>query len=540
VRICRLSWLCALVIVSSLLLGGGTRSGFLSDALLQLIAVPLVLASLSRMLDVPLAKMAWWALAFCAAIVLVPLVQLIPLPPRTWMALPNREQSAAAFELLGRDLPWMPASVSPHATWLSALSLLPPLAVFLGTLQLGYRERRRLSLVILAIGVISVFVGLTQVAQGPASPLRFFAITNPTEAVGFFANRNHFAALLYALTLFTAAWVVDTAMATGTGQAHRRYETASIMALMAGFTVLVMLVAAQAMTRSRAGLGLTIVALFGALALAFSDRRRAPGATPIKLILGATVLAVIFAVQFALYRILERFAADPLADARIPFARNTIEAAKAYMPIGSGMGTFVPVYSRFERPEDTLSATYANRAHNDLLEVWLEAGAVGPALIALFVVWLVWKSVRLWRGAPHEGRDIDHALARAATIVIALVLAHSFVDYPLRTGAIMAVMAFACALLIDPAPGVGGEERREPQGARERVRHRSTRRAAPASPSTPSWASSLAGRQADPAGVLPRHAGERWGADIEWPEEWRNNTPNVAHKNPGVRKPPRI
>ena len=51
------------------------------------------------------------------------------------------------------------------------------------------------------VGIIGVFVGLFQVAGGPESPLRYFEITNPTEAVGFFANRNHFAALLYCLIL---------------------------------------------------------------------------------------------------------------------------------------------------------------------------------------------------------------------------------------------------------------------------------------------------------------------------------------------------
>jgi hypothetical protein len=35
-------------------------------------------------------------------------------------------------------------------------------------------------------------------------------------------------------------------------------------------------------------------------------------------------------------------------------------------------------------------------------------------------------------------------------LIIALLAAHSLVDYPLRTGAMMAIMAFACALLIAP------------------------------------------------------------------------------------------
>ena len=69
-----------------------------------------------------------WPLWFCLAVVLVPLGQLVPLPPELWTALPSREAAAEAFQLVGRELPWMPVSLSPRATWLSALSLLPPVA----------------------------------------------------------------------------------------------------------------------------------------------------------------------------------------------------------------------------------------------------------------------------------------------------------------------------------------------------------------------------------------------------------------------------
>src|ERR1700694_4228841 len=44
-------WLTALTLLAALLLGGGTRGGFLSDALLQLLAIPLLLLSVSRLGD---------------------------------------------------------------------------------------------------------------------------------------------------------------------------------------------------------------------------------------------------------------------------------------------------------------------------------------------------------------------------------------------------------------------------------------------------------------------------------------------------------
>src|SRR5262249_20283622 len=253
---------CGALLVACLTLGGGTSAGFLSDVVLQLLAIPVLLVCLLRLWDLPpSARHARRELLFCVAVVLVPLLQLVPLPPQLWTALPNRQLLAGTFELLERDLPWMPISVLPRATWLSALSLLPPLALFLGTLLLGYRERRLLCILFLGIGILSVFVGLSQVAQGRQSVLRFFEITNESEAVGFFANRNHFAALLYALTIFAAVWVIEAA--AGVSAERGRLGTAWIAGVAASLVVLVVLLAGQAMARSRAGLVLTIVALFG-------------------------------------------------------------------------------------------------------------------------------------------------------------------------------------------------------------------------------------------------------------------------------------
>lgn len=539
-RVSPLFYFCAFGLVSCLLLGGGARGGFLSDALLQFLSLPILIAALWRILDTPLSREKRQALAFCAAILAVPAVQLVPLPPAVWTSLPGRETIAAAFELIGRDLPWAPLSMSPGATWLSALSLLPPFAVFLGALQLNRRERRLLSLVVLGMGLASVLAGLMQVAQGPSSPLRFFEYTNASETVGFFANRNHFAALVYSLTLLAAAWAAGNAVVIGQGHDQKKFETASIATLVVSFAVLVVLIAAQAMARSRAGLALTIVALFGAFALAQWNRRAAKGVTPVRLMLGAAALAAIFSVQFALYRILERFGGDPLADARIAFARNTIEAAKTVMPFGAGLGAFVPVYAMFEKPRDIMIDSYANHAHDDFLELWLEAGIAGPVLIGAFIIWFVLRSGKVWRRSYRGGVEIDRSLARAATLIITLLLAHSLVDYPLRTGAMMAILAFACALLIDPPISSPGEKR-DPLGIEENApkRYRRPRSSAAAHQA---WSSAPASPAAGPVASLSpsRSEAAAWDETVEWPEEWRkssagNPSPGVARKPPGKR-----
>ena len=158
------------------------RDGFLSDAILALLAIPLLALGVWRLFDADVTRQMRWALWFCVALVAVPLIEAIPLPGWLWTHLPHRELSAGSFGLIGKNVPWMPLSVSPEMTWLSALSLLPPLSLFIGVLILGYRERRWLSLVVISIGVVSAFLGLIQVAQGQASPLRFYQFTNTTGA----------------------------------------------------------------------------------------------------------------------------------------------------------------------------------------------------------------------------------------------------------------------------------------------------------------------------------------------------------------------
>jgi O-antigen ligase len=337
--------------------------------------------------------------------------------------------------------------------------------------------------------------------------------------VGFFANRNHYAAFLYVLLLVAAAWAVHAAMGVGTLRVSE-FQAGPLVAVIAGFTLLVVLLACEAMARSRAGLTLTIVALFGAFALGFTDRRIASGFIPNRVLLAAVSLAVIFAIQYALYRILERFDVELALDARLDFGKHTIEAAKAYMPIGSGLGSFVQVYALFETPEGTWANTFANHAHNDILEFWLEAGILGLAFMAYFAIWFVFRAVHIWQSIPPRAGALDWSLTRAATLIVALVVAHSFVDYPLRTGAMTAILAFACGLMINPLVTV--EEPPAPRVEQGRQRRKMTE------PTT---------RAAIPAMSLRASPIAKWDSHIKWPDEWTKGSGSSTKMSSGSSDP---
>jgi O-antigen ligase len=243
-------------------------------------------------------------------------------------------------------------------------------------------------------------------------------------------------------------------------------------------------------------------------------------ATPLNFLFAAAGTAFILVVQFALYRVLARFNTDPLDDLRLQFARTTIEAAWAYMPFGAGMGTFVPVYGMFEKPQDLFAHAYINHAHDDVLELWLETGIFGIALMAAFAAWFVSRAIRIWRYAAVGANEFDRSLARAATIAVALIVTHSFLDYPLRTAAMAAVLAFACGLMVETL-GVDNRAKQwrvrasfdtTAQDAAPRVMAVSPAAAPPAI---------AADQEPTPSYQPPRQRPPRWGGDVEWPEAWR-------------------
>jgi O-antigen ligase len=537
-------WLTAFTLLAALLLGGGTRGGFLSDVLLQMLAIPLLLVSASRLGDLYWQQRAKlrelrWEIIFCLAVVLVPLIQLVPLPPAIWTLLPHRAPLIASFDGLGQGLghglPWLPISVSPNATWLSVAALLPTLAVFFGTILLGYRERRLLSLAVVAFGIVSAFLGLLQIAQGPASRLRFFSATNLSEAVGFFANRNHYAAFLYVVLLIAAVWAIDIGFAVGPWRDRRIFEARSIVTITASFLAIVILLAAEAMARSRAGMILTMVSLVGVYGLVLTDRRRRTvSATPLNFLFAAAGTAFILVVQFALYRVLARFNTDPLDDLRLQFARSTIEAAWAYMPFGAGMGTFVPVYGLFEKPADLFAHAYVNHAHDDILELWLETGIFGIALMAGFAAWFVSRTIKIWRYAAVGANEFDRSLARAATIAVALIVIHSFLDYPLRTAAMTAILAFVCGLMVETLGVDDRAKQRRVRASFDTTAQDAAPRAMAVSPAA-SPPAIAADHERAPSYQTPRQRQARWGDDVEWPEAWRKGG---TGQNPGPKKTP--
>jgi hypothetical protein len=425
--------LACVALTAALVFGGGARQGLGSDAIPELVALPLLAVALPRAL--PFLKLSPAALALVIGCVALPCVQLIPLPSFLWSALPGRQSFVDIFAAAGIPLSWRPISVIPEATWRTLLSLLPPVAIFLAALSLDRDVRKLLALVAVAIGVISAPLAMLQVVGGLGSGLYFYDVTNVGNGVGFFANDNHFAAFEYSLVPLAAAALTDL----------RIRSAALTLAVLGGIVPALLFGLSLSGSRSALILGgvsvvATIPLLLGA-EIAKLGRRRA---LVIAIGLGLLLLPLMFGL--GMLAILERFAAKSIAeDARWTIAADTWNALRVYFPFGAGLGTFPSVYPLHERVAD-LIPEFVNRAHDDLLETLLEGGIFSLTLLIGFLVWLSLATRRALVGAIEpEGRQ-----ARAGVIVMWLLLLHSLWDYPLRTIALSSVFALCVAWQFTP------------------------------------------------------------------------------------------
>ena len=184
----------------------------------------------------------------------------------------------------------------------------------------------------------------------------------------------------------------------------------SFLAVLVGTFAILLL--AQGMASSRAGLGLAGLATFASFSLMVPLRHQKSRFRSARYLVAAAAIGLILISEFALVRIFQRTDLDQVDQYRVQFTQQTWQAAKSYFPIGSGMGTFVPVYFSIEKPI-SVTSEFVNRAHDDFVETWLEAGVLAPAIVLAFLGWWVFRLVQIWRRPMQSG---DRRIASPGSI----------------------------------------------------------------------------------------------------------------------------
>ncbi|MEG8041225.1 O-antigen ligase family protein [Sphingomonas sp. LR60] len=436
--------LCLLLAV--LCLAGGASRGEVSGQLVTRAATWALLVGAALFADRPRVDGTRPVLLILVAAQAIVLLQLIPLPPALWQALPGRALFAEAAVSSGQPQPWRPLSIVPGATINAAASLVVPWAVWAFASGLRDAERRRLPALLLVLVTVATFVGLLQLSGGGFdNPL---LNDTPGQISGTFANRNHFALFLAFGCLIAPVWAFQ--------EDHRagwRGPVAIALVLLLVLTILA--------TGSRAGLALGGVALLFGLVIVRQRLRRLLGRYPrwvfLALIGGMlAVIAIFVLISVAANRaesITRVFDNDVGQDMRRLGLPVVLSMVRTYFPAGTGMGSFDPMF-RVHEPFSLLKLTYFNHAHNDLVEVVLDAGAAGLVLLAAALSWWLYAGWRCWRGDGAGGAMLPRL---GWTMILLMVIASAF-DYPARTPMMMAVLVIAGMLMAwpDVKPSRGG------------------------------------------------------------------------------------
>lgn len=422
---------CYSYLALAMVLGGASARAELSNLILQLFGVLLGFLAVGRLRRENLQGPTKFALLIIGAIILLPLAQLVPLPSGIWAALPGRGTLLRDAGLLG-GVGWSPLSLYPIGTLDALCFLIPPIALFLAFLSSQAEDRRQLPVAIILLAASSMLIGLMQSAGAEALWIHGRYSTT-SEPLGFFPNRNH-QGLLMALAV-AAAGLGQLPSSTG------NVQRAIWLTIMLAFVLFAL------MTGSRAALGLAAIA-FGASCLIAFFRSDLGRKQLLALGGGAAVLAVSLAAIIALSPQFDRFwekTAELESDQRFHTLEPTAAIAAKFFPTGTGLGSFAPVFG-WQAPELSEGAQFFNHAHNDYLELAMTGGLPAILVLLAFCIWLFGRVREGAGGGPQAAQ-----LRNVIYAVIALLLAHSLVDYPLRTGALSGLLAVCCALLL-PSP----------------------------------------------------------------------------------------
>ncbi len=377
------------------------------------------------------------ALAAAVLLLVLPVLQLLPLPPFIWQALPGRDVAQQSLALVGAENTWRPWSLFPGRTLAGLLALTPAVVMLMAVSRLELSERRWLAPVIAIIALFSVVLGAMQLAGGPSSALRFYSYSNPGFLNGFQANRNAQADILL-------IGLIASAISLAAMNAKRATRIFGILAtaLVAVFALAVVL------TGSRAGMVLLLPVMIVAAAMWFGWGRKLVVSVGFLMPLIAAG-AFLFSGSGRLRMVAERFSFD--GEVRAELWADALFAIGQYWPFGAGVGSASPVLVASERLE-VVDATRPNRVHNDYLELILEGGMFAIVISCCLAALVIWTTVRRMRRASAAVM-LENYLAITVLAILAL---HSIVDYPLRSMSLAMLGAIAVGALFGREVPVAG------------------------------------------------------------------------------------
>jgi O-antigen ligase len=332
-------------------------------------------------------------------------------------------------------------SLDPYATRLVIFQVSALLIYFVMTTMFVDTPRRLKALVrtVAIFGFVMAAFGLTQSFTTDGTRVYWFRQLTQSQAFGPFINRHHFAGYMELALAMPLGLLVSGAL-----ESYKRPLYA--------FAVVVMAMSLVA-TNSRGGIISLGAEIFFVLVVGgFGWRRKKdqPRAQRIRsaLVRGAAAMAIVLvllggALLVSGPEVFTRFLGTPVAEdptqGRAHFWNVTLDVIKAHPLLGSGLGSFSVIYTRY----DTRNGIFRlEQAHNDYLQTLSDAGILGGLLGIAFIVILFRRGFA--RRDTHD--KFRRSVTTGALAGCFAALVHSFFDFTLHTTANALLFVILCAV----------------------------------------------------------------------------------------------
>ena len=392
-------------------------------------------------------RAAWPALALLALWLLYLFVQWLPMPA-PWVRLLSPQ--AAALHA-GVDYLWpgrlVTLSIDPHASFVFWLKSCAYALAFVLTLLLVHGRARLtwLCLAIVASGVLQAYYGSLMHLMKLDFEVLGMPIQHSAQASGGYVNRNHLAGLLE-MSLAVGIGLMIGQLEDRPRRNWREFAHDLAVLLISRKAILrlllVIMVVALVMTRSRMGNTAFVASLLVAGVVALALSRRTPRATVILIasliVVDIAVIGTWFGVERTFKRIAETTAQQ--VEERVDPSVYAVKIFEDYPLFGTGGGTFYTAFTRY-RGHDI--DAYYDHLHNDYVQFLTETGIIGGSLAGLLVL----ASFACAILAQSRRRDpLARGVAFGVVMGVTAIGIHSTVDFNLQIPANAMTFVFVLSL----------------------------------------------------------------------------------------------
>jgi O-antigen ligase/tetratricopeptide (TPR) repeat protein len=364
--------------------------------------------------------------------------QITPFPPGVLKILSPRayliHQSAAALSGAGF---WMTLSINPGATLGEFFRWSTYVGFYVLTVQLlRNRDMLRKTVVVIAIfGALLSFSSILQFYLTKDMALWFRHVPNNSMIVGPYICHNHYAGLMemifpviLALFFFHRPRVRNASLVKGIVEILSQ-EKANIHILIGAAALLT--ITSVFVSLSRGGM---MSLCFSLILFTYLLFKRMINRGNAFLIIALISLAAFSIGWFGWDQIFDRFeklknAQGVIYESRLDFWKDSTKIIEDFPITGSGIGTFADIYPSYQTVDGDLTVSHA---HNDYIELAVEAGFIGVLLAGFFIVILFYKTYRVFLNRKDA---YSVYIYMGCVTGIFSILIHSATDFNFHIGA---------------------------------------------------------------------------------------------------------